>query len=89
MFITLQFFLDFVFLTLWTTSGGDTVLHSIGMGVLCKVQSYRGKALSDWNPAGTLGYRNGTESFFGLKGRPSGVRDVNIHNQPVLRMRRK
>jgi hypothetical protein len=39
--------------------------------------------------AGTLGYRNGTESFFGLKGRPSVVRDVKIHNQPVLRMRRK
>jgi hypothetical protein len=34
-------------------------------------------------------YRNGTESFFGLKGRPSVVRDVKIHNQPVLRMRRK
>ena len=31
----------------------------------------------------------GTESFFGLKGRPSVVRDVEIHNQPVLRMRRK
>ena len=28
------------------------------------------------NPAGTPGYRNGTESFFGLKGRPSVVRDV-------------
>ena len=28
------------------------------------------------NPAGTLGYRNGTESFFGLKGRLSVVRDV-------------
>ena len=41
------------------------------------------------NPAGTPGYRNGTESFFGLKGRPSVVRDVKIHNQPVLRMRRK
>ena len=41
------------------------------------------------NPAGTPGYRNGTESFFGLKGRPSVVRDVEIHNQPVLRMRRK
>jgi hypothetical protein len=27
-------------------------------------------------------YRNGTESFFGLKGRPSVVRDVKIHNQP-------
>ena len=27
------------------------------------------------NPAGTPGYRNGTESF-GLKGRPSVVRDV-------------
>jgi hypothetical protein len=33
------------------------------------------------NPAGTPGYRNGTESFFGLKGRPSVVRDVEIHNQ--------
>ena len=41
------------------------------------------------NPAGTPGYRNGTESFFGLKGRPSVVRDVEIHNQPVLRKRRK
>ena len=41
------------------------------------------------NPAGTPGYTNGTESFFGLKGRPSVVRDVKIHNQPVLRMRRK
>jgi hypothetical protein len=41
------------------------------------------------NPAGTPGYINGTESFFGLKGRPSVVRDVKIHNQPVLRMRRK
>jgi len=29
-----------------------------------------------WNLAGTPGYRNGTESFFGLKGRPSVVRDV-------------
>ena len=28
------------------------------------------------NPAGTPGYRNGTESFFGLKGRPSVMRDV-------------
>jgi hypothetical protein len=28
------------------------------------------------NPAGTLGYRNGTKSFFGLKGRPSVVQDV-------------
>jgi hypothetical protein len=28
------------------------------------------------NPAETPGYRNGTESFFGLKGRPSVVRDV-------------
>ena len=28
------------------------------------------------NPAGTPGYRNGTESFFGLKGHPSFVRDV-------------
>jgi hypothetical protein len=42
-----------------------------------------------YNPAGTPGYRNGTESFFGLKGRPSVVRDVKIHNQPVLQMRRK
>ena len=41
------------------------------------------------NPAGTPGYRNGTESFLGLKGRPSVVRDVEIHNQPVMRMRRK
>ena len=45
--------------------------------------------LTGVNPAGTPGYRNGTESFFGLKGRPSVVRDVEIHNQPVLRMRRK
>jgi hypothetical protein len=35
------------------------------------------------NPAGTPGYRNGTESFFGLKGRPSVVRDVKIYNQPA------
>ena len=28
------------------------------------------------NPVGTPGYRNGTESFFCLKGRPSVVRDV-------------
>ena len=28
------------------------------------------------NPAGTPGYRNGTESFLGLKGRPSYVRVV-------------
>jgi hypothetical protein len=35
------------------------------------------------------GYRNGTESFFGLKRRPSVVRDAEIHNQPVMRMRRK
>jgi hypothetical protein len=28
------------------------------------------------NPAGTPGYRNGTESFFGLKGRLSVVQDV-------------
>jgi hypothetical protein len=28
------------------------------------------------NPAGTPGYRNGTESFCGLKGRPSVVQDV-------------
>ena len=28
------------------------------------------------NPAGTPEYRNGTKSFFGLKGRPSVVRDV-------------
>jgi hypothetical protein len=28
------------------------------------------------NPAGNPGYRNGPESFFGLKGRPSVVRDV-------------
>ena len=28
------------------------------------------------NPAGTPGYRNGIESFVGLKGRPSVVRDV-------------
>jgi hypothetical protein len=41
------------------------------------------------NPAGTPGYRNGTESFFGFKGQPSVVRDVYIHNRPVLRMSRK
>jgi hypothetical protein len=29
-----------------------------------------------YNPAGTPVYRNGTKSFFGLKGRPSVVRDV-------------
>ena len=28
------------------------------------------------NPAGTPGYRNGTESFCGLKGLPSVVQDV-------------
>jgi hypothetical protein len=28
------------------------------------------------NPVGTQGYRNGTERFFGLKGRPSVVRDA-------------
>ena len=28
------------------------------------------------NPAGTPGYRNGTESFFGVKGHLSVVRDV-------------
>ena len=28
------------------------------------------------NPAGAPGYRNGTESFFDLKGRPSVVRDA-------------
>jgi hypothetical protein len=28
------------------------------------------------NPSGTPGYRNGNESFFGLKGHPSVVRDV-------------
>jgi hypothetical protein len=28
------------------------------------------------NPAGTPGYRNGTESFFGLKGHPSVVQDA-------------
>ena len=28
------------------------------------------------NPAGTHGYINGTESFFGLKGRPSVVQDA-------------
>jgi hypothetical protein len=43
----------------------------------------------EYNPAGTPGYRNGTESFFDLKRRPPVVRDVEIHNQPVLRMRRK
>ena len=49
----------------------------------------RPSPLKGVNPAGTPGYRNGTESFFGLKGHPSVVRDVKIHNQPVLRMRRK
>jgi hypothetical protein len=34
-------------------------------------------------------FKNGTESFFGLKGRSSVVWDVEIHNQPVMRMRRK
>jgi hypothetical protein len=29
--------------------------------------------LKEANPVGTLGYRNGTESFFSLKGRPSVV----------------
>ena len=28
------------------------------------------------NPAGTPGYRNGTDSFYGLKGRQSVVRDA-------------
>ena len=41
------------------------------------------------NPTGAPGYRNGTDSFFGLKRGPSVVRDVQIHYQPVLRMRRK
>ena len=41
------------------------------------------------NLTGTPGYRNGTESLFGLKGRPLVVRDVQIHNQPVFRMKRK
>ena len=33
-------------------------------------------SLKGVNPAGTSGFRNGTESFFGLKGYPSAVRDV-------------
>ena len=41
------------------------------------------------NPVGIPGYRNGTESFFGLKGYLSVVRDAYINNQPVLRRRRK
>jgi hypothetical protein len=32
--------------------------------------------LKEANTAGTLGYKNWTESFFGLKGRSSDVRDV-------------
>ena len=36
----------------------------------------RPSPLKGVNPTGTPGYRNGTESFFGLKGRPSVVRDV-------------
>ena len=34
------------------------------------------RPLKGVNPAGTPEYRNGTESFFGLKGHPSVVRDV-------------
>ena len=45
----------------------------IGTKFLCP----RGMSpLNGVNPVGTPGYRNGTESFFGLKGRPSVVRDV-------------
>ena len=33
-------------------------------------------SLKGANPAGTPGYRNGTESFYGLKGHLSVVRDV-------------
>ena len=45
--------------------------------VLC-ILSYDIFSFDHWslNPAGTPGYRNGTESFFGLKGRPSVVRDA-------------
>ena len=32
------------------------------------------------SPTGTPEYRNGTESFFGLQGRPSVVRDEEFHN---------
>jgi hypothetical protein len=49
----------------------------------------RPSPLKGVNSEGTPGYRNGTESFFGLKGRPSVVRDVEIHNQPVLSKQRK
>ena len=34
------------------------------------------KPVKGANSAGNPGYRNGTESFFGLKGHPSVVRDV-------------
>jgi hypothetical protein len=54
-----------------------------------RVASLVTSPLKGVNPAGTPGYRNGTESFFGLKWCPSVVRDVEIYNQPVLRMRRK
>ena len=45
----------------------------IGTRFLCP----RGTSpLKGVNPAGTPGYRNGTESFFVLKGHPSVVQDV-------------
>jgi hypothetical protein len=53
--------------------------------LLAGTRFLRPSPLKGVNPAGTPG----TESFFGLKGRPSVVRDVEIHNQPVLRKRRK
>ena len=42
------------------------------------IRFLRPSPLKGVNPAGTPGYRNGTESFFGLKlkGHPSVVRDV-------------
>ena len=74
---TLLFFSSFFFLCAWGRIG-TRFLRPGGTSPLKGV-----------NPAGTPGYRNGTESFFVLKGRPSVVRDVEIHNQPVLRMRHK
>ena len=67
----------------------QTLCHRIEKKINQKFVWLKVASINTVNPAGTPGYRNGTESFFGLKGRPSVVRDVKIHNQPVLRMRRK
>jgi hypothetical protein len=47
----------------------------------------RPSSLKGVNPAGTPGYRNGTESFFGLKGRPSVVRGIYVLNETSARAR--